>query len=452
MPFDFRRNIQYQPINPAMIAGAAKSPFSIAGQENAIDNRAFGRDIQGVKSLEALASMRVPQTKEAQAMMAQKTGILGAIGAEKQQQRLFEIAEGKAEREKTLFDITQQERAEAPQILGGIAQGVETPEGTRPFNLQELKKAQLIYPENKTVFDALQKQIEPLEKATKTVAPTRANIVQDVADYASRIATGEVLDKADAADFSVKKQYIESEGDVDREIIDKNSAIVKKHHGNLLNLKNEITNDDIQRVKAYEKKIGYKPNATADKAIKEKYTVLEAHKRVDKLVQSIDNEELARGIVDQPKNWFTGMFSDDAFGGLSKEAKQKRLLSVLTNRRIGNFLAKYIKSISGTAVAEKEYDRLATVLKGGSDLTNIQTLKQSFSTFGVDLANEFNDELKTNLLDNTGTVLDLSKRYKKDTMEYYQEASERIFEASGKSEEKVKTITAPDGTVIIIKG
>jgi len=96
MPFNYKSTLAYQPLQQGTIEGASKSPFEIAGRamtgfEDAMDNRIFNRELQGVNSLEALNSMRVPQTKEAMAQFQQKQGAFTAINAKEQQDRLFAL-------------------------------------------------------------------------------------------------------------------------------------------------------------------------------------------------------------------------------------------------------------------------------------------------------------------------------------------------------------------------
>lgn len=94
MPFNYRNTLAYQPLSQATIQGASTSPFEIAGKamtglENAMDNRIFNREIQGANTLDALNSLRVPQTKEAMAQFQQKQGLLTGINDARQQQQLF---------------------------------------------------------------------------------------------------------------------------------------------------------------------------------------------------------------------------------------------------------------------------------------------------------------------------------------------------------------------------
>ena len=121
----------------------------------------------------------------------------------------------------------------------------------------------------------------------------------------------------------------------------------------------------------------------------------------------------------------------------------------MANTKTGSFLAKYIKSISGTAVAEKEYDRLANVLQGGGSFENIQTLKQSFSTFGMDLDRDMRSSFEANYLDNTSTVLDLTKKYKAEggMGDYYQKRGREVRAAAGKpsAEDKYATYLKQQG-------
>ena len=185
MPFNFDQNFQNIQLDPRIIQGAGRSAFDIAGKamsglEDAIDTRAYAKDASRATSLEELMSLNA-RTEASQKLQQNKLAGFNALNAKAQQDRMFGLQEQAnqlnlakfAEQQKTdsisnqfnLGKLAEQEKLvqdnyDAGNILGAIGQGVNG----KPFSLNELKTAQLTYPENKVVFDALQSQIDPMQK------------------------------------------------------------------------------------------------------------------------------------------------------------------------------------------------------------------------------------------------------------------------------------------------
>ena len=95
MPFNYNQN--FNAIQPAtgIIEGASKSSFDIAGKamtqlNDAIDNRAFERDISSVKDLQGLSGL-TPTTAKQQALMASKQGMFNALENQTMQRQLFDL-------------------------------------------------------------------------------------------------------------------------------------------------------------------------------------------------------------------------------------------------------------------------------------------------------------------------------------------------------------------------
>jgi hypothetical protein len=81
MPFNYNQNFNAIQADPRIIEGASKSSFDIAGKamtqlNDAIDNRAFERDISSVKDLQGLSGL----TPKQQALMASKQATTTVYG------------------------------------------------------------------------------------------------------------------------------------------------------------------------------------------------------------------------------------------------------------------------------------------------------------------------------------------------------------------------------------
>lgn len=250
-------------------------------------------------------------------------------------------------------------------------------------------------------------------KGTQGPVASKPQFQEDVIKLEQAQASGTSLTKDQEIELRYKKRYLASDSDEKRDIITKGMDITSKYMNNL----EDIDQQDIIDLKLANQQAGIKPNTTVTTTLKDSYKVLENGKRLAEHINSVSDEEISRGIVDQGVSWFTRKFSDTEFRKLDEDTQQKELLSATTDSKLGNFLASYIKSISGTAVAEAEYIRLAKVLKGGTDLDNIQMLKTSLNTFVSDLDKEFNTALNTNYLDSPVTVLDLKSKYKESGMQ-----------------------------------
>ena len=378
MPFNYRNKLQYNPLNPNIIAGASKSPFSVAGQEmnnlaDAIDNRVFNRDVQGVTSLDDLARMRVPQTPEAMAQFKQKQGALSAIGAEEQRNRLFDIQKAqearaidKFGREKQLFDLGIQDREQAPQILGGIASGVETPEGKRPFNLQELKDAQLIYPENKTVFDALQKQIEPLEKALAPTTQKGSRVYKTLRGNLERQAQVENWDEKTYnerltklnSDFETKALQGQGEvADIDSrvlqaKILEDGYSFDSYDKGNAIATESAVKTDkNIYTTNLKKSEADYKQQANFTKQM------IDVNNDFNK---AVGKDGFKSGTWDSVVQWMDTITAET----FTSKDMEKVLTQAGLNTKLGRVLAERLKFYSGTAVADAEFERTKELMIG----------------------------------------------------------------------------------------
>lgn len=129
---------------------------------------------------------------------------------------------------------------------------------------------------------------------------------------------------------------------------------------------------DAKRLKLFKDK-----DITKDKVLSGINVVHEANK-LSKEIHNLKDEELSKGIQDQGIKAISSYFSDTDFKKLPATEQEKILKSIKFESKIGNLVAQYIKSISGTAVAEAEYNRLSNLF-GTDKLKNIDTMKSALS-------------------------------------------------------------------------
>jgi len=138
MPFNYDSRQQYQGIDPRIIQGASKSPFQIAGEtmttlNDSIDNRAFERDIRGVKDLGGL-SMLTPTTDKQRALMASKQGIFNALAQQESRALQNQLAQGQLD----MLPVTQQ-KMQSDMLTSQLGQQ----EAQRVFNIRQGATRQL---------------------------------------------------------------------------------------------------------------------------------------------------------------------------------------------------------------------------------------------------------------------------------------------------------------------
>ena len=201
-------------------------------------------------------------------------------------------------------------------------------------------------------------------------------------------------------DFDKKIEFIQESSEIMNEIYSGEKDI------------NNISKKDIGKLSTAEKISGFKGlGETQKKTIIDSEQTISSGKRLKEFLDDIGEEEIDRGAYDSIKSFGKRMLSDTTWNKLSPEEKQKSLLTIATNTKIGNALAQYIKSISGTAVAQAEYDRLRSVFTTG-DLSNIQSVKQAVGTFYEDLQDAHYGRLKDNMLEGGSFVLSKMKTHK----------------------------------------
>lgn len=120
-----------------------------------------------------------------------------------------------------------------------------------------------------------------------------------------------------------------------------------------------------------------------------------------------------RGYIDKLELKAKSLFSDKAFDELTFAEQSRVMRTVETNSRLGTIFSQYVQSISGAAVADQEFARLALNAFGGDLQTvNLQTLTTAFTSF----INEVQTGLKSRIQDlpstYTGYKIDLAYKTK----------------------------------------
>lgn len=220
-----------------------------------------------------------------------------------------------------------------------------------------------------------------------------------------------ILDKDSSIRLKVLDKLFSTDSDEKRKILGKGLEIVDKYKDTLFNSK--ITKDDVINAKLYTDQSGIKIDTKTSKELKDQYNILLNGKRLSEEISKLDNEEVSRGIYDIGLQKVKQLFNDDKFNSSTPEEKAKVLKSIEMNTKLGMFLAKYIKSISGAAVSDNEFARLRDLFSG-SVFNNTQTLKTGVTAFVNELDTQFKDASKTNLLNDPATTLDVVRMYTKE--------------------------------------
>jgi len=227
-------------------------------------------------------------------------------------------------------------------------------------------------------------------KPTKATHLTKSDIVSWVANYDAEITKGYKPTPAEQAEHDVYKNAIDTDTEQKIASLKKHADMVAKYMTNIGKPDFKISNTDIADMNAYEQSVGHKPNPTTAREYTDDIVTAKAGVNLAKDIDSLGDEQINQGAYDEVKQWATKKLSDTAFNTLSPEAKEKALLTVATKSKVGAYLAAYVKSISGTAVAESEYDRLKEVLTSGN-YNNIESFKDAINSFvGVNLTNDRN--------------------------------------------------------------
>jgi len=189
--------------------------------------------------------------------------------------------------------------------------------------------------------------------------------------------------------------------EIERDALTKELKITKERANNYLSGKDteqargEISSGDfskltsMERDKAMEAQLdsGVKlPAKTEEKTYGALPTIVAGQKALGE-ISDVSDEEL-RGYAQDLEKQAKTMFSDKKFNSLTSKQQQQVMSSVETNSRLGTIFSQYVQSISGAAVAEEEFARLAKNAFGGDlEKVNTSTLKTAFGTFINSLKN-----------------------------------------------------------------
>jgi len=257
----------------------------------------------------------------------------------------------------------------------------------------------------KTYQDYLQ---EGKTESKQTI--TNASLKDEYANLEVKASKNE-LTPDEKIRHKVLNKLFSTDSDEKRQILTRGMEITDKYKDKLFDESTEISNDDILNAKLYAQQAGIHPDTKDNRELKDQFNTVKTGRRLVDEVMKLDDEELSRGMLDTGIQNLRKLLSDKSFKELSPEEQKKTLKSINMNTKLGMFLAKYIKSISGTAVAQSEYDRLSGLFSG-SAFENTAALKEGVKTFVDELDTQFRDSAQTSLLDNPSTTLDLVKRYK----------------------------------------
>jgi len=269
-----------------------------------------------------------------------------------------------------------------------------------------------------------------------------ASLKDEYANLQVAKAKGE-LDKDNEIRLQVLDKLFSTDSDEKKKILTKGLEIVDKYKDNLFN--KPISKEDVITAKLYADQSSMKVDTKTSKELKDQYNVLRNGKRLYDEVSALKDEELSRGIYDTGLQKVKQLFSDNKFNSNSPEEKAKILKSIDMNTKLGMFLAKYIKSISGAAVSDNEFARLRDLFSG-SILNNTQTLKAGVTTFVEELDKQFKDISKTNLLNDPATTLDVVRMYDKDIGDTFkvstisQPTNKSIIAVNPKTGEKLQLV------------
>lgn len=254
-------------------------------------------------------------------------------------------------------------------------------------------------------------------QAPKSDDPTRPKYFQEkLALIEKRRKQNGVLDEADQVRLNEIDNYLGTDADEKRKDRSKRKFIIQKYVKKPSALDN-IKDDDISELQLQEENSNFKGiGDTEKKNLRDMETTLFSGKRLMRKLGAIDSEEMERGVFDNMVSMAKKNISDTAWDSLSSEEKQSTLLTVGVNTSLGSALADYIKSISGTAVAEAEYNRLAKIFTAGN-YTNIASLKEAIGTFYGDLENKYSARLRGSIEEGGSFILRKIKKLKRPSYE-----------------------------------
>lgn len=175
----------------------------------------------------------------------------------------------------------------------------------------------------------------------------------------------------------------------------------------------EVTLDDVKTITTAGALVGDHGDKATSKSLTDNYVTLKQGYKLADNINKLSTEEIERGIVDKGFLETKKLLSDKDFAKLPADEKAKALQTVKFDTRMGSYLADYIRSISGTAASEAEFERLKNVLTGGS-FNNTQSLKSAITEFVTVEDEKFKGNLDAKYMLAKGDVLKLKYNYDKE--------------------------------------
>jgi len=209
-----------------------------------------------------------------------------------------------------------------------------------------------------------------------------------------------------------------------------------------------ITQADINKIRLSERRTGFKMVGVDTKEINNDEVTIRSGRVLNNALSKVRPEEYERGVLDNIATKVKTIFSDETWESMDKKEKEKAILTIGLNTSLGSALAQYVKSISGAAVAEAEYNRLKDVFTAGN-YSNIQSLRESISTFYSNIERSYMVKLNSSIADGGSFILNKIKRHKELTnMPTYSEAYKQIEDKAkemGWSEDTIRLYLETQG-------
>ena len=231
--------------------------------------------------------------------------------------------------------------------------------------------------------------------------PAQLRVAQRVAELTKKLKDGSITLKEKAEleylQSNMKNFVLESKGTQELTNVVYHNIMPKVEKFEPLNT------DDKAKLQQLELEAGRKAPAKLIEDYSNITSFTSVASNILKELHNMKPEEIARGAYDKGILKLKTLLSDDRFQRLSPEEKVKELKSIEFNSKLGNLIAQYLKAISGTAVAEAEYNRINNILQGGN-LSNKYTLESSLKGFTESLLNQFLNKAKQDIQLYPGSV------------------------------------------------
>jgi len=197
-----------------------------------------------------------------------------------------------------------------------------------------------------------------------------------------------------------------------------------------------LTTEDKAHIIADAKKIpaSLKIPAETKKKINERINVVESSAQAVKLLNSgkIDANAVSNTISAVKKYISSEKIGKDKYK-ISLSEMNEADKNLLMRSKIGRSLVLYIKSISGAAVTNEEYDRLNSLMTGGNN-ADIHTLSMLFNSFYKDNRDRLLSDIKNSAYKDPSIMLNISGKE-------FIKVRPKVFGAQEKSTTSTTSIT-----------